>query len=116
MKRFMSNLFDSGGMNDRSGLSFQDMNCNLTAISRQPKGIMKEVKEVVKLARTFNDTVVRTQALEMDRKIHPDPDYLPWEWVKAANEFGFYTLWIPKIFDGELQDRACVDGTGRHET
>lgn len=97
----MFNVFDPGRMDDRSGLSFQDMNCNLAAISKQPKGIMKEVKEVVKLARKFNDTVVRPQALEMDKKIHEDPDYLPWEWVRAANEFGFYTLWIPKMFGGK---------------
>ncbi|MBU0994395.1 MAG: acyl-CoA/acyl-ACP dehydrogenase [Proteobacteria bacterium] len=97
----MLNMFDSDRLMDRSGLSFQDMNCNLAAVSKQPKGIMKEVKEVVRLARKFNDTVVRPQALEMDRKIHRDPDYLPWEWVKAANEFGFYTLWIPKMFGGK---------------
>jgi alkylation response protein AidB-like acyl-CoA dehydrogenase len=97
----MLNMLAPERLIDRSGLSFQDMNCNLAAISKQPNGIMKEVKEVVKLARKFNDSVVRPQALEMDRIIHRDPDYLPWEWVKAANEFGFYTMWIPKMFGGK---------------
>lgn len=97
----MFNLSPSDLINNRNGLSFADMNCNLMAISEQPKGILKEVKEVVELAKRFNKTVVRPQALEMDKKIHADPDYLPWEWVSEANKSGFYTLWIPKMFGGK---------------
>ncbi len=84
-----------------AGLSFADMNCNLMAISRQPRAITKEVKKVVKLARLFNENVVRPETLSMDKKIHEDPNYLPWEWVKAANRYGFYTMWIPKMFGGK---------------
>ncbi|MFZ5573435.1 MAG: acyl-CoA dehydrogenase family protein [Thermodesulfobacteriota bacterium] len=86
---------------DPAGLSFADMNCNLTAISRQPRAITREVKQVVKLARAFNASVVRPQTLDMDRKIQADPDYLPWEWVREAGRHGFYTLWIPKMFGGK---------------
>jgi acyl-CoA dehydrogenase len=86
---------------DPSGLSFPDMNCNLLAISKQPRAITKEVRKAIKLARRFNETVVRPNALDMDRKIHEDPDYLPWEWVREANRHGFYTMWIPKMFGGK---------------
>jgi len=86
---------------DSSGLSFPDMNCNLMAISRQPRAITKEVRKAIKMARRFNETVVRPNALDMDRKIHEDPDYLPWEWVREANRHGFYTMWIPKMFGGK---------------
>lgn len=84
-----------------SSLSFEDMNCNLLAISKQPGAITKEVKKMVKLAREFNETVVRPQARDMDNRISSDPDYLPWEWVREANRHGFYTMWIPKIFGGK---------------
>ncbi len=86
---------------DPAGLSFADLNCNLAAISRQPRAITREVKTVIKLARTFNEAVVRPQALEMDRQIQADPDYLSWEWVQEANRHGFYTMWIPKMFGGK---------------
>jgi alkylation response protein AidB-like acyl-CoA dehydrogenase len=89
-----------GGTNP-SGLSFSDLNCNLMAISRQPRAITREVRKVVKLARMFNENIVRPETLAMDRKIHQDPDYLPWEWVQAANRHGFYTMWIPKMFGGK---------------
>ena len=40
---------------------FDDMICSLRAISKQPKSILKETREVVALARKCNDQIVRPQ-------------------------------------------------------
>ncbi len=49
--------------------NFDDMICSLRAISKQPKKILKETKEVVALARKFNDEVVRPYTAKLDRKV-----------------------------------------------
>ena len=81
--------------------NFDDMICSLRAISRQPKKMWKETKEAVALARKFNLEVVRPYAAELDRKVQEDPNFLPIEFIKEANRWGLYTLWIPKIFGGK---------------
>lgn len=80
---------------------FIDIMCSLEATAKQPKRMINETKEVVAIARKFNDEVVRPYALELDRKRTEDPEFLPWEFVKKANEWGFYSMWIPKIFGGK---------------
>ncbi|KPA09324.1 medium-chain specific acyl-CoA dehydrogenase [Candidatus Magnetomorum sp. HK-1] len=78
-----------------------DFLLSLRAIGNQPKGLFIEIKEVIKLAQQFNQEVVRPNAALIDRKIQENPDYLAMELVEKANEWGFYTLWIPKIFGGK---------------
>jgi alkylation response protein AidB-like acyl-CoA dehydrogenase len=39
--------------------------------------------------------------LELDRRMQQDPGFLPYDFVKKANEWGFYTMWIPRIFGGK---------------
>lgn len=80
---------------------FDDIACSLTATGKQPKGIIKEAKEVIALARRFNDEVARPLTLKLDRKMHEDPDYLAWDFVREANKWGFYSLFIPKLFGGK---------------
>ncbi|MBU1169943.1 MAG: acyl-CoA/acyl-ACP dehydrogenase [Proteobacteria bacterium] len=79
---------------------FDDMTCSLKATTRQPAAMIKETRKIIELARRFNKEVIEPYALELDRTMQKDPDYLPWEFVKKANEWGFFTLWIPKIFGG----------------
>ena len=66
-----------------------------------PRHMVKETKEVIAMARKFNQEVARPLALELDRKTHEDPDYMPWDLVEKANRWGFYTMWIPKLFGGK---------------
>jgi len=80
---------------------FDDITCSLKSTARQPKGMLKETREVVALARKFKEEVMKPLTLEMDRTMQKDPDYLPWEFIKKANDWGFYTLWIPRIFGGQ---------------
>ncbi len=81
--------------------TYKDMTCSLAAVPRLPRAIVKETEEAIALCRKFNDQVVRPYALELDRIKQKDSDYLPWEFVKKANEWGFYTMWMPKIFGGK---------------
>ncbi|MFY9397989.1 MAG: acyl-CoA dehydrogenase family protein [Desulfomonilia bacterium] len=80
---------------------FDDMMVNLLSVPKLPKAVVRETREAVALARKFNDEVVRPYALELDRKMQEDPGYLPWEFVKTANDWGFYSMWIPKMFGGK---------------
>jgi acyl-CoA dehydrogenase len=79
----------------------KDIMCGLDAAPRLPGVMRRETRQVVAAARRFNDLVVRPGALELDRRKHEDPDYLPWEFVHQANRSGFYTMFIPKLFGGQ---------------
>jgi len=87
---------------------FDDFTCSLRATGSQPKGIINESKEVVAIARKFVEEVVRPYVLELDLKMTKEPDYLPLEFVKKANEWGFYTMFIPKIFGGKGYNLSTV--------
>ncbi len=81
--------------------SLDDMICSLNTIGKQPAHLLSETQQVVAIARRFNEEVVRPINLNLDVKLHEDPDYLAWEIVQKANQWGFYTMWIPKIFGGQ---------------
>ena len=80
---------------------FDDMICSLPAAPKIPKAMVGETRKVIAIARKFNEAVVRPHALELDRRMHENPDYLPWDLVEKINDWGLYTLWIPKIFGGQ---------------
>ena len=79
---------------------FDDSYCSMQAIPKIPTIQLKEIRELVSYTRRFNDEVVRPLALKTDLKTFQDPEYLPWDLVQKANEWGFYTLLIPKFFGG----------------
>ena len=80
---------------------FDDIMGSLRATGKQPKGAIGEAKKLMAIARQFNESFTSRYWRELDLKMHEDPDYLPWEVVKKANEMGFYTLFMPKIFGGQ---------------
>ncbi|MDY6906250.1 MAG: acyl-CoA dehydrogenase family protein [Thermodesulfobacteriota bacterium] len=80
---------------------FDDGFHSLRSAPKLPRTMIKEARKVVAIARKFTETVIRPYALELDRTIQQDPDFLPWEFIKKANEWGFYSMWIPKIFGGK---------------
>jgi alkylation response protein AidB-like acyl-CoA dehydrogenase len=59
-----------------------------------------ETREVIALARRFNDEVARPLALALDRETQQDPGFMPQALVEEANRRGFYTLWVPRMFGG----------------
>ncbi len=80
---------------------FDDIMCSVNAVAKLPKGIVKETQKVVAIARKFNDEVIRPGSLDLDMKMHEDPAYLAWDFVKEANKWGFYSFWYPKMFGGK---------------
>ncbi|MBI3554677.1 MAG: acyl-CoA/acyl-ACP dehydrogenase [Deltaproteobacteria bacterium] len=72
----------------------------IRAAARLPKGLLKEIRHAAALAKAFNEEVVRPQALAVDHRIMDEPDFLPHQLVREANERGFYSLWLPKAFGG----------------
>jgi len=80
---------------------FDDSFCSMQAIPKIPTSQLKETRILVSYARRFNDEVVRPLALKTDLKTFQDPEYLPWDLVQKANEWGLYTLFLPKLFGGQ---------------
>jgi len=84
-----------------AGFGFMDSLNSLEAQHRLPARIKTDFHEAIKLARRFNDEVLRPIYQEIDRKIMEDNEYLPMEFIRKANEWGLYTLWIPKMYGGQ---------------
>lgn len=80
---------------------FDDMINSLPAAPKLPKAMVGETRKVIAIARKFKEEVIRPRAMELDRRMHEDPDYLPWDLVETINDWGLYTMWIPKIFGGK---------------
>ncbi|HOO82713.1 MAG TPA: acyl-CoA dehydrogenase family protein [Alphaproteobacteria bacterium] len=80
---------------------FEDSFISLQAIPKIPKLQLRETRALISHARRFNDEVARPMALKTELKTFQDPDYIPWELVNKANEWGFYTMFIPKLFGGQ---------------
>ncbi len=87
---------------------FDDIMCSLTATGKQPKGIIKETRELIAIARKFNEEVTIPGSLELDRKMHEDHDHLAWDYVQKANEWGFYSLFLPKMFGGKGYTMSAI--------
>lgn len=79
---------------------FDDVMLSLAAPRKQPGSMVWEYRELMALARAFNDEVVRPYVSKSDREVNQDPTFLPFEFVAEANRWGLYSLWIPRIFGG----------------
>ena len=80
---------------------FDDFALSLQATAHQPKGMLKETRKIIALARQFNQAQVKPHALDLDCKVQQSPDYLAEDFIRMANQQGLFTLWIPKIFGGK---------------
>ncbi len=88
---------------------FNAYTSGLRATAKQPAAIVKESRRIVKIARAFTEDVIRPNAAELDRRLAETPDHLPWSFVEKANEWGFYTLFVPKLFGGKGYNLSCVN-------
>ena len=68
---------------------------------RLPKNVHKDIEKAIAIARKFNEEVLRPIYLDMDIKCMKDHDFLAWDFVKKAGEWGFYSLFLPKLFGGK---------------
>ena len=89
--------------------AFDDVASTFRAMETQPAKIVKEAREVIRIAREFTDEVIRPYSAELDQAASDDPSFLPWEFIKKANEWGLYTLFIPKPFGGKGYNLSCVN-------
>ena len=80
---------------------FLDEALSLHYSARVPRAMAAETRWVVEYARRFNEEVTRVLGLQTDRRTHEDPSYVPDDLLKICNEWGLYTLWVPKIFGGQ---------------
>ncbi len=89
--------------------AFDDITSGLRATAKQPAAIVKEARQVVSMARDFTNEVIRPNAAGLDRRMSEQPDYLPWSFVEKANAWGFYSLFIPKLFGGRGYNLSCIN-------
>jgi alkylation response protein AidB-like acyl-CoA dehydrogenase len=78
-----------------------DSQNSLEALTRLPARLNVDFHHAVRLARRFNHEVIGPMCLDTDRKVMEDNDYLPLDFIRKANEWGLYTLWIPKMYGGK---------------
>ena len=88
---------------------FDDITSAFRATASQPSGIVKEAREVVEIARAFTEEVIRPSVGLLDAAVTDDPQYLPWDFVKKANEWGLYSMFMPKIFGGRGYNFSCIN-------
>lgn len=80
--------------------AFNSLECQ----HRLAAGTHRDVKTAIAIARKFCNEVVRPIYLETELKCMEDHDYLPWDFVKKAGDWGLYSLFIPKLFGGRGLD------------
>jgi alkylation response protein AidB-like acyl-CoA dehydrogenase len=73
---------------------------SLQGLGTLPRAILYDVATAVALARKFNDRVVRPVYRDLDLRVLQDHEYLPHDFIRTANEWGLFSLWIPKLFGG----------------
>lgn len=94
-----------------AGPELEDAIVSLQALQRIPRAVLRETRQALEEAKRFNREVIRPRALELDRRMQEEPDYLPWDFVQEANRRGFYTMFIPKLFGGKgynIPALSCV--------
>lgn len=73
---------------------------SLDALERLPRAVADDFHRAIALARRFNEAVVLPTRLATDRAVLADHDHLPREFLDAANRWGLFSLWIPRLFGG----------------
>ena len=79
-----------------------DLDVDALALTRPrtPKGLVRETRRIAALGRRFADEVARPLALDLELRSFEQPDEVSWDLVRKCNEWGLYTLFVPKIFGG----------------
>ncbi|MGW0949461.1 acyl-CoA dehydrogenase family protein [Streptomyces sp. NPDC002623] len=72
------------------------------------RGVIRQAEELVALARQFNVEVARPHVLELERATFEDHDFLPHDLVRACNDWGLFSLMIPKMFGGQGYDISAA--------
>jgi len=81
---------------------------SLQGLRDLPRAVHRDTEISIALARKFNDEVVRPACRAMDLHALGDHDFLPRDFIAAANEWGLYSLWIPRFFGGGGMDLVSL--------
>lgn len=84
----------------RTDLSEGKIPSSLRAVEKLPSGLVREVQEIIEMAQEFNEQVLRRQVLEIDQGVEREFDFLAQDLVGEMSRWGFFSLWLPKIFGG----------------
>ncbi len=80
---------------------------------RFPASYFTMVDEARGRAREFAEKYIKPGAVELDKKIGRDPKYFDWELIRKAAPYRFFSMLIPREFDGmgcySLQMAAMVE-------
>lgn len=77
-----------------------DVMNSLQGMRDLPRAVYRDTEKALALARKFNDEVVRPVYRAIDLRVLEEHDFLPRDFITRANEWGLYSLWIPKLFGG----------------
>lgn len=80
--------------------TFDDDALALTRSPRVPSALIRETRRIVEFSRRFADEVATPLALDLERRTFEEPDLVSWDLVKTCNEWGLYTMFVPKLFGG----------------
>jgi acyl-CoA dehydrogenase len=83
-----------------------DVLCSIASHLDLPKtkSLYGQIDTVIAIARKFNDEVVRPVYKKIDLEVSRNHEYLCYDFIKEANEWGLFTLFIPKMFGGSGMD------------
>lgn len=73
---------------------------SIEGLAELPRVVRRDICTAVALARKFNDLVVRPVYREIDERVRRDHDFLPHDFIRTANRWGLFSLWIPKALGG----------------
>jgi len=74
---------------------------NLMYLHGFNKGLVQDTKRAVEKNRDFCLNHLKPISLEVDRKYHENPNYLPWELVELAAKHKRLSHYIPKYLGGQ---------------
>ncbi len=93
-----------------AGQAFADAFCSLRSMPLLARGVVQECEAALARAQQFNEAA-RHLTLEHDRRTFEDPEYMPWDLIRLAGQWGFYSMFVPRFFGGQgvnMLAMACV--------
>ncbi|HOI07637.1 MAG TPA: acyl-CoA dehydrogenase family protein [Deltaproteobacteria bacterium] len=81
----------------------------LKKLAHSDKTVIAAIETAIAYARKFNDKVIRPVYKQIDLEVARNPDYLAWDFVQKASEWGLYTLFIPKMCGGTGLNTVAIN-------
>lgn len=92
--------FDPEAFTAQSEQSFSQMYPALAALGRHRPQLLKDYERMLREARRFRREYIEPHALDVERAVMHDPEYVAEGAIRAASEYGFFSTMIPRAFGG----------------